>query len=77
MLFNLQEALAIAVIDDPHVNEDSPLNVHWPDETVVVPNEISPLNTSTVEPFASELVPETDVAPNAIGDVIIGVEDTS
>lgn len=43
---------------------------------VVVPKEVPPLNIVIVEPFASEQVPSTCVAPVQIGEVTIGVAAT-
>ena len=70
----LHEAVAFAVIEAPLVKAVNPLSVQALEVTVVVPKDVAPLKTSIVVPFASELVPETDVAFVHIGDVTVGVE---
>ena len=68
----LQLAVALAVIVAPPANAVKPDFVHAPEDTVVVPNEVAPLNTSITVPLASVLVPDIVVAAHAIGELTIG-----
>ena len=70
----LQDAVAFAVIEAPLVKAVNPLFVQAPDATVVVPKELAPLNTSMVVASASELVPDTEVAPVQMADTTGAVD---
>ena len=74
-LVHLPVAVAVAVITSL-LARVSPVLVHTPPVTVVVPCETPPLNTVMTVPLASLLVPLTDVEPAHIGEVITGVADT-
>jgi hypothetical protein len=71
----LHEAVALAVIEAPLARAVKPLLVQAPEVTVVVPKEVEPLNTSIEVLFASELVPDIEVAPVHIDDTT-GVAET-
>jgi hypothetical protein len=70
-LVHLPDAVALAVIEAPAGSAAMDL-VHAPLLTVVVPFELPPTKTSMIVPFASVLVPSTDVAPSQIGELIVG-----
>ena len=69
----LQLAVALAVMVAPPANAVKPDFVHAPDDTVVVPSDVEPLNNSTTVPLASVLVPDIVVASQAIGEDTVGV----
>jgi len=73
-LTHLPVAEAVAVIEFP-LAKVRPVFVHAPELTVVVPCETPPLYTVIVVPFASVLVPLTDVAPSQIGEFTTGVAE--
>ena len=73
-LIHLPDAVAVVVITSPDDNV-KPVFVHALEVTVAVPCDTPFFKTSITVPFASVLVPLTDVEPSQIGEVITGVAD--
>jgi len=68
-------AVAVAVTTCPAVNAVNPVFVQALLVTVVVPTDPASTNTSIIDPFASVLVPLTEVDPAQIGEVTTGAAD--
>ena len=76
-LIYLQEACILTVITSP-LDKAAPLMVHVEEViTVVVPQTTPFLYTVTIEPLASVLVPDTDVALVQIGEFSTGVAEVA
>jgi hypothetical protein len=76
-LVHLPKAVAFAVTLFPEASALSPLLVHAPPLTVVVPFETRLTNNSIVVPSFSLLLPLTLVAPTQIGELIAGAAEVA